>query len=197
MKLLGLSGGMSQHTIIAVEKALEFAHQYDDSVSIEPLNISKYDIQYCDGRDPTEYENDAKFVIDKIIDADALLIGTPMYRGSYTGMLKNVFDIVPNDALIGKPVGLIATGGSDHHYLALEQELRPLLIFFYAFVVPGTVYINNQQISTSAYFVNEVLKQLDQLAKSVVNLTRYLPNDKTEVVGPIGPSTYFQKRLTD
>ena len=197
MKLLGLSGGMSQHTIIAVEKALEFAHQYDDSVSIEPLNISKYDIQYCDGRDPTEYENDAKFVIDKIIDADALLIGTPMYRGSYTGMLKNVFDIVPNDALIGKPVGLIATGGSDHHYLALEQELRPLLIFFYAFVVPGTVYINNQQISTSAYFVNEVLKQLDQLAKSVVNLTRYLPKDKTEVVGPIGPSTYFQKRLTD
>ena len=197
MKLLGLSGGMSQHTIIAVEKALEFAHQYDDSVSIEPLNISKYDIQYCDGRDPTEYENDAKFVIDKIIDADALLIGTPMYRGSYTGMLKNVFDIVPNDALIGKPVGLIATGGSDHHYLALEQELRPLLIFFYAFVVPGTVYINNQQISTSAYFVNEVLKQLDLLAKSVVNLTRYLPKDKTEVVRPIGPSTYFQKRLTD
>ncbi len=136
MKLLGLSGGMSQHTIVAIEKALEFAHKHDDSIAIEALNINDCDIQYCDGRNPSEYGGDAKLVIEKIINADALIIGTPMYRGSYTGRLKNVFDILPNDALMGKPVGLIATGGSDHHYLALEQELRPLLIFFYAFVIP-------------------------------------------------------------
>jgi NAD(P)H-dependent FMN reductase len=197
MKLLGISGGMSQHTIVAVEKALEYAHQYDNSVQTEALNISEYDIQYCDGRDPAEYEGDAKLIIDKIVNADAYFIGTPMYRGSYTGMLKNVFDIIPNDALIGKPVGLIATGGSNHHYLALEQELRPLLIFFYAYVVPGSVYINNKQLSASAYFVEEVLAHLKQLAKSVVNLNKYLPSDKSEVVGPLGPSTYYQKRLSE
>lgn len=192
-----MSGGMSQHTIVAVEKALEFAYQYDDSINIEALNISEYDIQYCDGRDSTKYEGDAKLIIEKIKDADALIIGTPMYRGSYTGMLKNVFDILPNDALMGKPVGLIATGGSDHHYLALEQELRPLLIFFYAFVIPGTVYINNKQVENEAFAIREVLDHLNLLAISIVNLTKYLPNDKTEVIGPLGPSTYFQKRLVD
>lgn len=197
MKLLGVSGGMSQHTIVAVEKALEFANQYDDSINIKALNIGEYDIQYCDGRDPTMYDGDAKLIIENIKDADALIIGTPMYRGSYTGMLKNVFDILPNDALMGKPVGLIATGGSDHHYLALEQELRPLLIFFYAFVIPGTVYINNKQVANEPFAIREVLDHLNLLAISVVNLTKYLPSNKTEVIGPLGPTTYFQKRLVE
>ena len=197
MNVLGLSGGMSQHTIVAVETALRFASEYNDLVKSEAINISEYDIPFCDGRDPIKYEGDAKKLIEKISNADAYIIGTPMYRGSYTGMLKNVFDILPNDALLGKPVGLIATGGTDHHYLALEQELRPLLIFFHAFVIPGTVYINNKNLSTSTYFVNKILEQLELLAKSVVNLCKYLPNDKSEIVGPIAPTTYFQKRLTE
>ena len=92
---------------------------------------------------------------------------------------------------MGKPVGLIATGGSNHHYLALEQELRPLLTFFYAFVIPGTVYINNRQISEDSFNVSDVLDHLNQLAKSVVNLTKYLPSNKVEVIGPIGLHTYF------
>ena len=194
MKLLGISGGMSQATIIAVEKALDYAYQHDNSISIEALNISEYDIQYCDGRDPTKYEGDAKLVIDKIIESDALFIGTPMYRGSYTGMLKNVFDLIPNDALLGKPVGLIATGGSAHHYLALEQELKPLLSFFYAYVIPGCVYASSEHFSNRDLENKEVLNRLKQLAKSVVNLANLLPDDKSDVIGPIGPSMYKKQR---
>ena len=196
MNLLGLSGGMSQSTIIAVEKALDFAFQYDNSISVEALNIGEYNVQYCDGRESSKYEGDTRIVIDKIIDADALFIGTPMYRGSYTGMLKNVFDLIPNDALLGKPVGLIATGGSDHHYLALEQELRPLLSFFYAYVIPGCVYVSSEHYSNRDLESMEILDRLEQLAKSVINLANLLPEDRTDVIGPIGPSTYKQKRAT-
>ncbi len=195
MKLLGLSGGLSQQTIITIVKALVFAYISDYSITIEVLCISEYDIRYCDGSDPTKYEGDTQYVIENIIEADALFIGTPMYRGSYTGMLKNMFDILPNDALLGKPVGLIATGGSDHHYLALEQELRPLLSFFYAFGVPGCVYANNNHFSERDLICNETLDRLKQLAKAVVNLERILPTDKTNIIGPMGPSLYKQKHL--
>ena len=44
--------------------------------------------------------------------ADAYIIGTPIYRGAYTGSLKNLLDQVPVEALMGKVAGLIATGGS-------------------------------------------------------------------------------------
>ena len=102
MNLLGLSGGLSQQTIVAIEKGLDFAYQYDDSISIESFNVGEYNIQFCDGRDPANYEGDAKLIIDKILNADALLIGTPMYRGSYTGMLKNVFSRALSSALRNK-----------------------------------------------------------------------------------------------
>ena len=101
MKLLGISGGISQKTFVAIEKALDFAYQYDNSIDIEVINVGELDVQICDGRDPAKYEGDAKLIIDKIIAADALIFGTPMYRGSYTGLLKNVFDLIPNDCVDG------------------------------------------------------------------------------------------------
>ena len=195
MKLLGLSGGLSQATAVAIEKALDFAYQYDNSVSIEVLNIGEYDIQFCDGRDPAQYEGDTRLAIDKIIEADALLIGTPMYRGSYSGVLKNMFDLIPNDALLGKPVGLIATGGSDHHYLAIEHELKPIMGFFHAYAIPGCVYINNTHYSERDLVDKNILEQLKQLAHSVVNFEKILPSDRNSILGAIGPSMYRKAYL--
>lgn len=190
MKLLGLSGGLSQKTLVAVEKALDFAYQYDNSIEIEAVSVTELDLQFCDGRDPAKYEGDSRIIIDKIIDADALIIGTPMYRGSYTGVLKNVFDLIPNDALMGKPVGLIATGGSDHHYLALEHELKPILGFFYAHAIPGGVYANNEHYSDRDLVDEDILERLKQLAESVVKFEKILPDDKTSLVGAVGPQIY-------
>jgi len=188
MKLLGISGGMSQKTLVALEKALDFAFQYDNSIEIEIISIGELDIQFCDGRDPAKYEGDAKLVIDKITAADALIFGTPMYRGSYTGLLKNVFDLIPNDALFGKPVGLIATGGSDHHYLALEHELKPLLGFFLAHAIPGSVYANNEHYSNRDLIDQDVIDHLRELAESIVNFLRILPEDKASLVGARAPA---------
>lgn len=190
MKLLGLSGGLSLKTLVAIEKALEFAKQYDDTVDVESLNVGEYDVQFCDARDPAKYEGDSKQVIDKIVEADALLVGTPMYRGSYTGLLKNVFDLIPNDALLGKPVGLIATGGSDHHYLAIEHELKPIMGFFLAHVLPGGVYANNDHYSDYDLVDEDVLERLDQLAKSIINFARIIPVDRLSIVGALGPTIY-------
>ena len=188
MKLLGISGGLSRKTLVAIEKTLDYARQYDNTIDVEAISVSEYDIQFCDARDPAKYEGDSKLIINKIIEADALLIGTPMYRGTYTGLLKNVFDLIPNDALIGKPVGLIATGGSDHHYLALEHELKPLLGFFYAHVIPGHVYANNSHYSDKDLVDEDILDRLNQLGQAIVNFARIIPSDKTSIVGPMGPS---------
>ena len=190
MKLLGVSGGPTQSskTLLAVKTALESAKTYDESVHTETLNISDFNVQYCDARDPAKYENDARLVIDKVVNADALIFGTPMYRGTYTGILKNLFDLIPNDAILGKPVGLIATGGSDHHYLALEHELKPLLGFFLAFVLPGTVYAKNEDYSNGDLTSEEILDKLRQLGTSLVNFHKLLPDDRRGIIGAMGPT---------
>ena len=190
MKLLGISGGPTQssRTLAAVSKTLEFAKTYDQSVDAEALNLSEYSIQFCDARDPAKYEGDAKLVIDKVINADALIIGTPMYRGTYTGILKNMFDLIPNDAMMGKPVGLIATGGTDHHFLALEHELKPILGFFLAHALPGVVYANNEHYSGKVLTSEDILEKLNQLATSIVNFERIIPDDKASILGAVGPT---------
>lgn len=197
MKLLGISGGPtnSSKTLLAVNTAIEYAYKYESNINIEVLNISQFDVQFCDARDPSTYDGDAKMIIDKIIDADAYIIGTPIYRGTYTGILKNVFDLIPNEAMLGKPVGLIATGGSDHHYLALEHELKPLLGFFLSLVLPGVVYANNGDYSAGKITSEEILIKLQQLGESIVNYYNILPENKQSIIGALGPGIK-RKKLT-
>eukprot|EP01037_Dinobryon_pediforme_P033491 gene33491-38941_t len=68
--------------------------------------------------------------------ADILVVGTPVYRGSYSGALKHVFDLVDRDALVGRTIVLAATGGTPLHGLVGEHQLRPLFGFFRALTVP-------------------------------------------------------------
>ncbi len=197
MKLLGISGGPTQSskTLLAVNTVLDCSYNYDSSISIETLNISDFNVQFCDARDPAKYDGDARILIDKVIEADAYIIGTPMYRGTYTGILKNLFDLIPNEAMLGKPVGLVATGGSDHHYLALEHELKPLLGFFLSFVLPGVVYANNGHYSQGKIDSDELLLKLQQLGESIVNFHKILPRDRLSIIGALGP-TIKRKSLT-
>jgi multimeric flavodoxin WrbA len=74
--------------LLAVEKAVEYA-QRDPDVSVSVINIRDYKVDFCRGRDDKDaYGVDTRFILDAICDTDALIVGTPIYRGSYTGILK-------------------------------------------------------------------------------------------------------------
>lgn len=80
-------------------------------------------------------------------EADLLVVATPIYRGSYTGLFKEFFDLVRQDALVGTPVLLAAGGGNDQHSLAIDHELRPLFSFFRANTLPIGVYARSADFS--------------------------------------------------
>jgi MsuE subfamily FMN reductase len=187
MELLGLSGSPTTRskTLIAVELAIAHAKLTWPHISAEVIHIRDHDVEFCDGREPSEYEGDTRMIIDRVVAADALIVGTPMYRASYTGVLKNVFDVIPNDALYGKPVGLIATGGSDHHYLAIEHELKPLIGFFAGHVIPGAVYAHNEHYSNGDLVDEGIQDRLRQLAEAVVRFADEVPRN---LVGGAPPS---------
>lgn len=72
--------------------------------------------------------------------ADLLVVGSPVYKGSYTGLFKHFLDLLDPSRLSGKVAVLAATGGSDRHALVVEHQLRPLLSFFDVHTVPAAVY---------------------------------------------------------
>ncbi|MFC9504526.1 NADPH-dependent FMN reductase [Streptomyces sp. NPDC057002] len=59
--------------------------------------------------------------------ADGVVVGTPVYKASYSGVLKALLDLLPQYALTGKTVLPLATGGSIAHVLAIDYALRPVL----------------------------------------------------------------------
>ncbi|GAA1037098.1 FMN reductase [Streptomyces murinus] len=77
---------------------------------------------------------------DAVTGADGLIVVTPVFSASYSGLFKSFFDVLDKDALTGKPVLIAATGGTARHSLVLDHALRPLFSYLRAVVVPTGVY---------------------------------------------------------
>jgi FMN reductase len=79
-------------------------------------------------------------VLDAVAGADAVIAVTPIFTASYSGLFKSFFDVLDDEALVGKPVLIAATGGTARHSLALEHAVRPMFAYLRAVVVPTAVY---------------------------------------------------------
>ncbi|MFF3632587.1 CE1759 family FMN reductase [Streptomyces sp. NPDC002250] len=77
---------------------------------------------------------------EAVAGADGLIVVTPVFSASYSGLFKSFFDVLDKDALTGKPVLIAATGGTGRHSLVLEHALRPLFAYLRAVVAPTGVY---------------------------------------------------------
>lgn len=90
------------------------------------------------GRD--DLDAPARALVEAVEQAEALVVTAPVYRGSYPGLFKHLFDLVAPETLAAKPVLIGATGGGYRHALVVEHQLRPLFAFFSAAVGPTSVY---------------------------------------------------------
>lgn len=85
--------------------------------------------------------------INLVVNAKVIVVATPVYKAAYSGALKVLLDVLPQNAFKGKTVLPLATGGSPHHMLALDYALRPVLQSLGArHILPG-VYASDAQIS--------------------------------------------------
>ena len=86
--------------------------------------------------------------VQSLAGADAVVLGTPMYRSTYAAVLKELLERVPRGGpserfegpLRAKAVGIVATGGSHHHFLGVDPLIDLLVRYFGAYVVPPVLY---------------------------------------------------------
>lgn len=112
----------------------------------------------------------AEQAVQRVEQADILIAATPVYRGSYTGHFKHLFDLIDQNALIDTPVILAATGGSDKHCLVIEHQLRPLFGFLQALTVPVGVYASPADIAEGEVRSELVLSRIRTAARQAVQL---------------------------
>jgi FMN reductase len=91
-------------------------------------------------------DDNARAVVEAIEQADGLVIGCPVFQGSYPGLFKHVFDLIEPSVLRNRPVLLTAVGGGLRHSLVVEHQLRPLFGFFEACTVSTAIYASSAEI---------------------------------------------------
>ncbi|AXK31744.1 FMN reductase (NADPH) [Streptomyces armeniacus] len=84
--------------------------------------------------------------LDRVAAADGLIVASPVYKASYTGLLKGFLDLLPQAGLAGKTVLPLVTGGSLAHVLAIDYALRPVLSALRARHVVNGCYLLDSSI---------------------------------------------------
>jgi FMN reductase len=158
----------------AIAVAAEVARTGGAEVAAEILNLAETPIDICDGRALDSYGETTRQAVTGIAAASAVLIGAPVYRASYPGVLKNLLDIVPVEALQNKPVGIVAMGGSPHHYLAVDTRLRQVLTWFGALVAPTSVYVTGGDVRDGKLASESARKDLVALTSTLITLAGQL-----------------------
>lgn len=102
-------------------------------------------------------------VQQRVQQADALVVVTPIFSASYSGLFKMFFDVLPPDSLIGKPTLIAATAGSARHSLALDHALRPLFAYLRAVVVPTAVFAATEDWADGGALDERVVRAAGEL----------------------------------
>lgn len=88
--------------------------------------------------------------IEKVRHADGLVVVSPVFSASYSGLFKTFFDVLEPGMLDGKPVLIAATAGTARHSLVLDHALRPLFAYLRAVVVPTGVFAASEDFGANA-----------------------------------------------
>ncbi|NKE06668.1 NADPH-dependent FMN reductase [Mesobacillus selenatarsenatis] len=144
MKLVGVSGSLiGSKTSKSVFEVLNAAKKINPAIETELVDLKDYDVEFVRGIPLPSYNGDTVTVVNKILTADLLVFGTPIYQASISGALKNLLDHIPTDSFKSKVTAIVSTGGSDKHFLVAEYHLKPILSFLKGVVPNGSVFVQN------------------------------------------------------
>jgi FMN reductase len=176
VKIVGISGSLRPGSYS--RQALNVAAQRVIALgaNMEVLDLQTLQLPFCDGGDDYPSYPDVVRLRQAVQAADALILATPEYHGSVSGVLKNALDLMSFDQLSGKVTGLISVLGGQPNSNALN-DLRVILRWVHAWVIPEQVAIGQawKAFAEDGKILDEKLAQrFDQFAQSLVDSTRKL-----------------------
>ena len=136
---------------------------------------------------------DLQVRLDAIAEADAVVVATPVYAASYSGLFKMLVDVLPKDALRDTPVLLGATGGTARHSLAIDHALRPLFAHLGALVAPVAVFAASED--WGSVDAGRLGERIDRAGTAFAALIS--GSTRAARVDPFEDVTPFEAMLTD
>lgn len=174
VKIVGIAGSLRSNS--ASQKALQLAAQRIEALGaqVEILDTRSLVLPFCNGEDDYPDYPDVERLRQAFAEADGILLATPEYHGSVSGVLKNALDLMSFDHLGGKVAGLISVLGGQANSNALN-DLRVIMRWVHAWVIPEHIAIGQawKAFSPEGKLLDEKLgERFDRFAESLVESTR-------------------------
>ncbi|OZU90563.1 FMN reductase (NADPH) [Virgibacillus indicus] len=151
-EIVVLSGSPSEHS--RSEQVLKYLGKLLNQENFSVVHISIKDVPHRDlfqGRFDSPAFTD---IANLLQNAKGVIVGSPVYKGAYSGVLKALLDVLPQDVLRHTPVLPLMTGGSMSHLLALEYSLKPVLATLKGHNLKGLYFLDRQ---IDKYKVNPII----------------------------------------
>ncbi|MDR7303695.1 FMN reductase [Haloactinomyces albus] len=169
-RILAISAGLSQPSstrLLADRLATATRSELDDEPTVEVVELRDYAHDITDNLLTGFANQHLRGVLDQLEAADGLILVSPTFTASYSGLFKSFMDIVDPDSVQDKPVLLGATGGTERHSLVLEHALRPLLAYLRARTVPTAVYAASADWGNDTDLRQRITRAASELAATV------------------------------
>jgi NAD(P)H-dependent FMN reductase len=182
IKIIAICGSLNSNS--KTRKTLEIALEGAAGLGaeIEMLDLRDFDLPFCTGEDD-DIQGDVLKLRKKVKESHGVLIGTPEYHGSFSGVLKNALDLMGFNEFEGKMLGLVGVSAGDLGALNAINHLRMIGRSLHSWVVPEQVSIPN---SWDAFDQNGKLKnekfetRLLELGRKVARFAYLHSSEKTK-----------------
>ncbi|WEV42435.1 NAD(P)H-dependent oxidoreductase [Bifidobacterium sp. ESL0682] len=124
-----------------------------------------------------ESSNRLTAAISSVAGADGLIVASPIYKASYSGLFKEFWDLVPRDAITNMPMILAATGGSNRHALVPDVVMRGLFAFFRAVPTATSLMATKEDFDTPE-LENRERRAASELGALILSGVRHQPVDE-------------------
>jgi FMN reductase len=176
VKIVGIGGSLRPDS--SSYQALAVAIQRVQALGAEAkiLDLRQMNLPFCSGGDDYPDYPDVVRLREAVQEADALILATPEYHGSISGVLKNSLDLMSFEQLSNKVTGLISVLGGQANSNALN-DLRVIMRWVHGWVIPEQIAIGQswKAFDKDGKLLDEKLSQrFDQFAESLVENTRKL-----------------------
>lgn len=143
VRVVGISGSLRLEscTRMATEAALRGAQKM--GAEIQLIDLKEYDLIFCDGKeDESRYPKDVFRLREEVAGAQGIVLGTPEYHGSFSGVLKNALDLMGFDEFEGKMIGLVGVSGGMMGATSALNSLREIGRSLHTWVIPEQASIS-------------------------------------------------------
>jgi NAD(P)H-dependent FMN reductase len=128
------------YTRLALEIALQGAAEIGAETQL--IDLAAYDLVFCEGAgDEHAYPEDVHRLHREVQAMQGILLGTPVYHGSFSGVLKNALDLMGFREFEGKMIGLVGVSGGRAGAISALDSLRTIGRVLHAWVIPEQVSI--------------------------------------------------------